>query len=155
MAAKKAPAKKTPAKTAPTKKAPASAQSPAAFLAALPAARRAEVEAVHALICRAMPDATPSVAGGMIGWGPFRYRYASGREGDAFKVALASRAAGLSVYVNALEGERYLPEIAAPMLGKVDVGRSCIRFQRAADLDERAFSALVRKAAKTKGAGEV
>lgn len=128
--------------------------TPEAFLAALPADRQADARALDALIRASMPGAGVEAAGGMLGYSPFRYRYATGREGDSFKVSLASRAAGFSLYLNAVDEGGYLAEQAARSLGKVSVGRSCIRFKRFADLEEKALKALLAKAHAMKGAGE-
>jgi hypothetical protein len=52
---------------------------------------------------------------GMTGYGPFHYRYASGREGDAHRIAVAARKTGISLYVLALtDGGEYLAESPAP-----------------------------------------
>ena len=123
-------------------------------MAAKKSAPKDEAKAIEALIREALPDVTPKRTGGMLGWYPFRYRYASGREGDALRVSLAARASGVSVYVNVVDGGEYLPEKLKATLGKVDVGKSCIRIKRASDLDATGFKALLRKAAKMKGAGE-
>lgn len=113
-----------------------------------------EAKKIEALI-REILGVAPKSAGGMIGWYPFRYRYESGREGDTFRVAMSARAAGVSVYVNVVDGAEYLPEKLKATLGKVDVGKSCIRIKRVEDIDMKGFKALLLKAAKMKGAGEI
>jgi len=73
----------------------------------------------------------------MLGYGPFHYRYASGREGDTAKVSLASRRQHISLYVSCTvgDGERSLAEEYREQLPGADIGKSCIRFKRPADLD--------------------
>lgn len=85
----------------------------------------------------------------MLGYGRYHYRYASGREGESCIVGLASRNAGISVYVNAGDGESYLAETIASRLGRVSVGRSCVRIKRLDDVDRKAFTELIRTAART------
>jgi len=129
--------------------------TPEELLERLEEPRRAEMRAVHETIRRVAPTLQPAVTGESIGYGPFRYRYASGTEGDSFRVTLASRKGGIAIYVNVVDEGGYIAEQAAPTLGKVKVGKSCITAKRPSDLDAGAFEALLRKAATTKGAGEV
>jgi len=68
----------------------------------------------------------------MLGDGAYHYKYASGREGDTAVVSLASQKNHISVYMCATEDDEYLAEKNKERLGKVSVGRSCIRF---ADLE--------------------
>ncbi len=126
-----------------------------AFFAALPEPRRSELRRLHALIVATVPQFTPHVAGSMIGYGPYRYRYDSGREGRASRVALASRAKAISVYVAAADDKGWLAERAAPTLGKVTVGKSCIGVKKVDDLALDAFVDLLRRAAAIRGPGEV
>ncbi len=123
------------------------------FLAAVSPPNRAEAKRVHALIREAAPELRPFVAGAMLGYGKFHYRYPTGREGESALISLADRAGGLSLYVNSLKGDRYLAETYATRLGKANVGRSCIRFKRLDDLDRAALVALLREAQTLGGAG--
>jgi Domain of unknown function (DU1801) len=89
-------------------------------------------------------------------YGPFHYRYASGREGDAYRVSFAQRKAGISLYVLALtdDGE-YLAESRADRFPKANVGKSCVRFKRLDDLDEAALRDLLREAGRLPAPGAV
>jgi uncharacterized protein YdhG (YjbR/CyaY superfamily) len=118
------------------------------FLAALPEDRRAVLTRVHEVIRTAAPELEPAVAGNMIGYGPFHYRYASGREGDTYVVALASQKRHVSLYLNAVVDGAYVAEANADRLGKVSVGKSCIRFKALDDLDLAVVAELVRTAAQ-------
>lgn len=137
------------------KKTAAAKNTPAAYLAALPEAVRGEVKRLDAIIREAAPKLSPYVAGSMLGYGRYRYRYESGREGESCKIGLAARASGISVYVCAADEKGYLAEREAPKLGKVSVGKSCIRFKKVDDLDLRVFAALLKKAARTPAPGEI
>lgn len=53
----------------------------------------------------------------------------------------------MSVYVSAVEDGRYLAEEAAGRLGRVSVGRSCIRLKRLEDVDLDVLADVVRRAA--------
>jgi hypothetical protein len=73
--------------------------TPDDYIESLEEPRRGDVRALHELIRATAPDLEPHVASGMLGYAPFHYRYASGREGDASLIALASRKQYISLYV--------------------------------------------------------
>jgi hypothetical protein len=122
--------------------------TPTAYLAGLPSERRAELKALHAAIRKAAPRLKPHVAyaGTMLGYGPYHYKYASGREGDCPIVALSSRANYISLYISGQRNGRPIAEAAQARLGKVSVGKVCIRFKKLADLNLPVALELVREA---------
>lgn len=71
----------------------------------------------------------------MVGYGMFHYKSKSGREGDWPILALANQKNYMSLYVCALENGEYIAEKHAAQLGKVSVGKSCIRFKKFDDLN--------------------
>jgi hypothetical protein len=113
------------------------------FLAEARPERRAMIEAIDVLIRDVAPDLPTGREGRFLGYGPFHYRYASGREGDTFAIGMMDGAQALSVYVLGGEDGRYLTESRAHRLGKVSVGKSCIRVKRLEHLDLEAFRDLV------------
>lgn len=125
-----------------------------AYLAAVPERIRADVERMDELIRATLPDAEPVIVTGMLGYGPYHYRYPTGTEGDSALVLLAARAHGLSLYVNCSAEGRYLVETRGPSLGKVDCGKACVRFRRVDDLDLDAVRALLREATAIGPMGE-
>jgi uncharacterized protein DUF1801 len=111
-----------------------------------------DLERLHELIRSAVPD-LPDDGNG---YGPFHYRYASGREGDAHRIAVAERKHGISLYVLALtEDGEYLAEARAAEFPKANVGKSCIRFKRLDDLDLDALRALLEEAGRLPAPGAV
>ena len=125
---------------------------PEDYIAGLPEPRRTEIRRLDALIRETLPEAEPGMEGAVLGYGPFHYRYASGREGDAHLVSLASRKGGISLYVLcADDAGRYLAEAFADRLGKADVGKSCVRFKRVEDLDLDGVRELLREAGRLGG----
>lgn len=121
--------------------------TPTAYLANLPADRRTELKALHTAIRQAAPQLKPHVAynGTMLGYGPYHYKYATGREGDCPIVALSSRANYISLYISGQRNGRTIAEAAQARLGKVSVGKVCIRFKKLADLNLPAAMELVRE----------
>lgn len=121
---------------------------PQDYIAALDEPRRSDVAALDALIRRTAPDLEPVTAGRMIGYGPFHYRYATGREGDATLLGLASDKRYISLYVLCTTGGRYLAETFADRLPKASIGKACVRFARLADVDIEVVTELVARAAE-------
>jgi hypothetical protein len=121
--------------------------TPEEFLDGLAEPRRSEVAQLDAVIRAAVPELARTVHSGMLGYGPYHYRYASGREGDSCVISLASQQRYLSLYVNAVADGQYLPERYADRFPNASIGRSCIRIRHAADLDPAALTELLRKAA--------
>ena len=83
---------------------------------------------------------------GIVGYGPYHYKYATGREGDASIIGLSSRAQYISLYVMGNRGGKSIAEAAKSKLGKASVGKCCITFKKLADLNLPAAMALVREA---------
>ena len=134
--------------------------TPEQYLASLPADRRAEMRKVHAAIRKAAPKLTPEIMTGMgsgaiIGYGKYRYRSASGREGDWFLIGLTAGKNYYSLHICANDKGGYLVEQGAAKLGKVKTGRSCINFRKLEDLNLSAAMAIVKKAVKAGGLNAV
>lgn len=62
-------------------KAAANINTPEQYLAAVAKERRAEMAALHKAIRSAAPKLKPSIQHGMLGYGSYHYKYASGPEG--------------------------------------------------------------------------
>lgn len=121
--------------------------TPEDYLAALDEVRRPDVAALDALIREAAPDLECVTTRGMLGYGPFRYRYASGRTGEATVLAVAAQKRYISLYVLCVSDGRYLAERYVDRLPGASIGRSCIRFTRLADVDTAVLRDLVVEAA--------
>ena len=67
-------------------------KTPAEYIAAVDDTRRSDIAALDALIRKHAPKLEAVIMDGMLGYGPFHYRYASGREGDACELSIASNA---------------------------------------------------------------
>ncbi|HVT73332.1 MAG TPA: DUF1801 domain-containing protein [Lacunisphaera sp.] len=121
--------------------------TPTEYLAALSEPRRTELKSLDAAIRQAAPKLKPHVAysGTMIGYGPYHYKYASGREGDCPIVAISSRAQYISLYILGHRDGKSVAEAAKAKLGKVSCGKACIRFKRLEDLNVPLVLELVRE----------
>lgn len=94
--------------------------------------RRADCRVLIALLAR-VTGCRPKMWGpGIVGFGSYHYRYASGHEGDAPLAGFSSRKAALSIYVMAgFEGSGAL----LARLGKHKVAKACLYVKRLADID--------------------
>ena len=124
------------------------ATTPDEYIATLDEPRRGEIETLDALIHATLPDLERVLGAGMIGYGPYHYRYPSGREGDASLISLSSRKAHISLYVLCSEEGAYLAERYADRLPKASIGKSCVRFKRASDLDLDVLRELLTEAGR-------
>lgn len=131
----------------------ATAKTPEEYLAQVDESRRADVAALDKLIRKAAPKLEPVIQNGLLGYGPFHYKYASGREGDACRLSIASNAQYISLYALATDGEQYVAEKYKAQLPKAKIGKSCVRFKKLADLDPKALEALIKETARSKYGG--
>lgn len=76
----------------------------------------------------------------IVGFGAYRYRYESGREGEFCLTGFAIRKSELVVYLVA-ESKAQAGLLAK--LGKHKIGKSCLYFKRLADLDAAVLEQLV------------
>lgn len=130
------------------------------FLASLPDERRETMTAVHKAIRKTVPKLAPFMTSGMgpspiIGYGKYRYRSASGREGDWFIIGLVAGKKDYALHLCVGGKDGYLVEKNAAKLGKVKTGRSCINFKQLEDLNLAAAMALVKQAEKSGGISAV
>jgi hypothetical protein len=125
-------------------------KTPAEYIAAVDDKRRSDISALDALIRKHAPGLEPVIMGGMLGYGPFHFRYASGREGDACRLSIASNASYISLYCHCLaaDAKSYVAERYVDRLPKASIGKTCVRFRKLADLDEKALVALIKETAK-------
>jgi Domain of unknown function (DU1801) len=132
-----------------------SPQSVDDYLASLPDGRREIVARVHEVVTEAVPDLEVRMWRKFIGYGTYHYRYASGREGDWFPIGLTNNKAYVSLYFCAADDDGgYLAEKHADRLGKVSVGKSCVRFKRLEDVDLGVVAELSRRAEALTKAGQ-
>lgn len=129
-------------------RAASSIKTPKQYVDSLAEPRRREIARIDALIRATLPKLEPFVHAGMLGYGRFRYRYASGREGDWFKIGLASQKRYISLYACGVVDGVYVAERYKKELGKANVGRSCIRFRSLDDLHLPTLRKVLRAAAK-------
>ena len=122
--------------------------TPAEYIAAVDDKRRSDIAALDSLIRTHAPKLEPVIMEGMLGYGPFHYRYASGREGDACKLAIANNASYISLYCFAADAEGFVAERYVDRLPKARIGKACVMIRKLADLDEGELVALIKETAE-------
>ena len=81
----------------------------------------------------------------IVGYGSQRYKYASGREGDWFRIGFAPRKNALTLYITSSYAQ--YPDLMAK-LGKYTAGMSCLHIKRLADVDAAVLKQLLTRALK-------
>ena len=76
----------------------------------------------------------------IIGFGKYRYRYDSGREGEISRVGFSPRKANLALYLT-FKGPDYEDHLAR--LGKHKTGASCLYINKLADVDLHVLESIV------------
>lgn len=130
---------------------PIKAKSVTEYLAAVPKERKEAILFLHTFIQKSAPKLKSYFAYNMLGYGKFKY---TNYKKDVFDwpiVALASQKNYISLYVYAVEGSEYLAEKYKNELGKVSVGKSCIRFKKLEDVILPELKKVLQKAAKMPG----
>ena len=81
----------------------------------------------------------------IIGFGKYRYRYESGREGEWMVIGFSPRKNDLTLYI--MPGfEKY--DDLLQKLGKFKTGKSCLYLKRLSDVDEKVLKQLITASVK-------
>ncbi len=118
-----------------------------AYLDAIPDdARRADCEAIAALMER-VTGAPPVMWGaGIVGFGSYHYIYDSGREGDAPLSGFASRKGDISIY---LECDAPALQDFRDTLGRHKMGKACLYVRRLSDIDVAVLERMIAASVAT------
>lgn len=115
--------------------------SVAAFLAGVQdPRRRADAEAVCELMTEVTGESPVMWGSSIVGFGSYRYRYATGRQGDWPAVAFSPRKQSLTIYVS--QGFDAYQDLLG-RLGPHSTGRSCLYIKRLSDVDTDVLRRLV------------
>lgn len=130
---------------------PTKATTVKGYLDAVPEDREELVRFLHAFIQKAAPSLKAHFAYNMLGYGSFPWRNHKKEPITWPVVALANQKNYVSIYVCSIVDGKYLAEAFKDELGKVSVGKSCIRFKRLEDVNLPALKQVLRTAAKHPG----
>lgn len=108
-------------------------------------AKRADSQSLLEMMAE-LSGEPPVLWGTMIGFGQYRYKYASGHEGDAFRVGFSPRKGEFSIYtLVAYDGPAAdLQAELLSRLGKHRAGKACLYVKKLADIDVSVLRDLVQ-----------
>jgi hypothetical protein len=113
------------------------------FLDAVPdPQRREDGKKVRAMLARVSGFPARMWGPSIVGFGSYRYKYESGREGTMCRLGFSPRAKELVLYI--VEGfprHQHLMD----RLGKYRTGKSCLYVKRLSDVDEEVLEELARE----------
>jgi hypothetical protein len=116
-----------------------------AYLAQVEPVRRREDAHVVLDMMQEITGEPPKMWGPtMIGFGEYRFKYESGREGDWFLSGFAPRKANLVLYI--MGGFQGHEDLMAK-LGKHKTGKSCLYVNKLEDIDLKVLRQLIQKSA--------
>ncbi len=121
------------------------------YLAQVPPERQEIITTLHALIQDTVPSLEPRFAHHMLGYGSFSYKDYKKRDIDWPVIALANQKNYISLYVCAARDGAYIAEEHKGSLGKVSVGKSCIRFKKLSDINLNELKRVLKLAEKHPG----
>lgn len=121
------------------------------YLSGVPDERKPIIDYLHDFIQASAPSLKPYLAYNMLGYGSFKYLDYNKQERDWPVVALANQKNYVSIYVCAIDGKEYLAEKYKDKLGKVSIGKSCIRFKKLEDLNLDELKKIIQAAQKSPG----
>jgi hypothetical protein len=115
------------------------------FIAAQPDERRREEARALDAIYRRVTGLEPKMWGpSIVGYGSYRYKYDSGREGEICRAGFSPRKAALTLYLAGDYGARQAEaEALFSRLGKHSTGKACLYVKRLDRVDLGALDGLV------------
>jgi hypothetical protein len=103
--------------------------------------RRADGQAVRAMMERVTGAPATMWGPSIIGFGSYHYRYASGHEGDMCRIGFSPRSSSLVLYVGGFDDY----EALLARLGKHKTSKACLYINKLADVDQGVLEEIVRK----------
>lgn len=130
---------------------PVKARSIKEYFENLQSDRRATMETIDKLIKKTVPKLKPHFSYNMLGYGSFKYKNYKKEEIDWPTIALAYQKNYISLYICSIKDGEYIAEKYKNELGKVSVGKSCIRFKKIEDLNINNLIKVLKLAEKSAG----
>ena len=125
------------------------------YLDAQPERKRGDLQALHDMMLRLMPDCRlwfldgtdergRTVSNPNIGYGLLTMTYVDGRTREFYQIGLSANTTGISVYVMGLDDKTYLARTYGRALGKASVTGYCIKFSTLRNIDLAVLEAAIR-----------
>jgi hypothetical protein len=106
---------------------------------------RADCRRIAAMMAKATGEKAEMWGAGIVGYGRYHYRYASGREGDWMEIAFSPRKNSITLYMTS--GFTRFDALLAK-LGKHSCGKGCLYVKRLSDLHIPTLEALIKASVK-------
>jgi hypothetical protein len=104
--------------------------------------RRSDCEALAKLMSKVARQPPKLWGTGIVGFGSYHYKYASGREGDSCLLGFASRKGDISIYgLGTFVGREEL----LSKLGKHKMGKGCLYISKMSDIDLKVLEQLLKE----------
>lgn len=103
-------------------------------------ARRADAEALLAMLQKATKEKPVMWGPAIVGFGSYHYAYETGREGDMPVVGFSPRKAGMAIYL-----QSDFPESDALRAKLKQRPRGCLNIKKLATIDQKVLETLVTK----------
>ena len=125
------------------------------YLAAQTERKRGDLQTLHGMMLRLMPDCRlwfldgkdergRTVSNPNIGYGLRTITYADGRTREFYQIGLSANTAGISVYIMGLDDRTHLARTYGGELGKATVTGYCIKFSALRNIDIAVLEAAIR-----------
>jgi uncharacterized protein YdhG (YjbR/CyaY superfamily) len=130
---------------------PTTAKNKDEYFAMLPDERREILKTLDQIIRATAPGLNEFYAYNMPGYGAFDYTNYKKEQIKWPIISMASQKNYVSVYVCSVIDGQYIAEKYKDQLGKVSIGKSCIRLKKLDDLNIETFKKVIKEAAKNPG----
>ncbi len=120
------------------------------YIESVPEERRKDIAFLHTFIQKHAPELGVYFANNMPGYGKLRYTNYKKEVQDWPLIAIANQKNYISLYMCALVDGEYVAEKFKDKLGKVSVGRSCIRFKKIEDVNLKTLEKAIKLAVENK-----
>lgn len=130
---------------------PSKATTVKEYLDAVPAERKELIDFLHDFIQKSAPSLKTFFAYNMLGYGKFPYVNYKKEPIEWPVIALANQKNYVSIYVCSVVDGEYVAEKHKDELGKVSVGKSCIRFKKLEDVNLDVLKKVIKIAEKRPG----
>jgi hypothetical protein len=125
------------------------------YLAAQQERKRADMQALHGMMMRLMPncrlwfldgkdEAGRTVSNPNIGYGFLTKAYADGHTREFYQVGLSANTQGISIYIMGLDDKTYLARTYGSRLGKASVTGYCVKFSALRNIDVAVLEAAIQ-----------
>ena len=115
------------------------------YIKALPKERKADCKKLDA-ICQKASGQKPYMYGSsIVGYGLYKYEYASGHSGECCAIGFSSRVTALTVYMMGGLAEH---ADSLKKLGKHKTSKGCLYIKNLADVDEKILHDMLRQSYK-------